>query len=299
MKEFDFDVPNTSIVKSMKNGIKLISSSKKDIFKNIAILTFITALAVTITVGGDIGIVKVDYINYAPYHEISTVYLAKYIIGTFVTLLLFILWRGKAFLLLEKYGSPADSSMKKQIKASNIIYSGLRMLQFCMLSFIIFGIIASLLIYFSLTLSAWIWIATGIYLIFISVPMYISCYEYMLSDNNFRHALKSGFRATKEQWGRVFLRLTIVNIISALLIFMFAMPAVSLIMGIYDNATAVTMSGTSAAPAFIYILEYLTIFVSCTLTLFIVLLSMLVLLTFYNEISRYSKHLSAIKSENI
>lgn len=299
MKEFDLDVPNISIIKGFRNGIKSVSSNIKSIFKNIAILTAIMALAVMVTAGGNIGVVKVDYINYMPYHEISTLYLAKYIIGTAITLLLFVIWRGKAFLLLANNGKTTDSSTPKHVKTSDVLYSALRMLQFCLLAFIIFGIIASILIYLSLTLSAWLWIATAAYLLFVSVPLYISCYEYMLTDNNFRHALKIGFQAVKEQWGRIFLRLLIVNAVFALLIFIFALPAASLIMSIYDNATAVTMSGASATPSFIYILEYAAIFISSALTLLTVFASMSILQIFFNDVNKYSQHLSAIKTENI
>ena len=69
-------------------------------------------------------------------------------------------------------------------------------IQFCLLAFIVFGIIGAILAYISITVSAWLWTAFIIYAVFVSVPLYISGYEYMPNDINFRNALKTAANRT-------------------------------------------------------------------------------------------------------
>ena len=81
MKELNFETPDISIIKSIKSGIKIIINNIKTISLGLAIPTLLFALIATVTICGNVGVVKIDYNHYMPYHEISEWFLAKYIIG--------------------------------------------------------------------------------------------------------------------------------------------------------------------------------------------------------------------------
>lgn len=297
MKELNFETPDISIVKSTKAGIKTVVINIKVISRRLAVLTLLTALAVTFTVCGNVGIVKVDYNYYIPYHEISTIYVLKYIVGTVLAVALYMLWNGGAFYLLSHTNKTKLSLDTSQLKRGDFFFSGLRFVQFCMLSAITFGIIAAVLVYLSISISTWIWAAVAIYAIIVSVPLYVACYEYMLTDINFRGALKTALKYSLEQWGRIFLRLFMVSAAAALPILLFLIPAASLIMAVYDNATAVVMNGAEPSPMLIYVLEYVAVFIANVLMLAIVLTAMSVLRFFANDTTRYSQYLSRIQAE--
>ena len=97
--------------------------------------------------------------------------------------------------------------------------------------------------------------------------MYIAEYDYMLTDDNFRKSLYKGFKAVKEQWGRVFFRLLMVNAAALLFVFVVLLPASALMLGIYDNATAVSLTEAQKTPLLIYIAEYLFIGIGMLATL--------------------------------
>ena len=149
------------------------------------------------------------------------------------------LWKGISFAVLQ-----GDSDLKTKDK----ILAGLKYIQFCLLAFLVFGIVGAALIVASLKLSVWLWIAVGLYMIFITVPLFVAEYEYMIPDSNFRTSLRKGFKVLKEQWGRVFFRLLIVNAVAVLLFTVVLLPAASLMLGIYDNAIAVSMENAPATP---------------------------------------------------
>lgn len=186
MKELNFETPDISIIKSIKSGIKIIINNIKTISLGLAIPTLLFALIATVTICGNVGVVKIDYNHYMPYHEISEWFLAKYIIGTLVSVVLFMLWRGYTFHYLSNFDKEKKAFCVKTSRISDFFYSGLRFIQFCLLAFIVFGIIGAILAYISITVSAWLWTAFIIYAVFVSVPLYISGYEYMLNDINFR-----------------------------------------------------------------------------------------------------------------
>lgn len=103
MKELNFETPDISIIKSIKSGIKIIINNIKTISLGLAIPTLLFALIATVTICGNVGVVKIDYNHYMPYHEISEWFLAKYIIGTLVSVVLFMLWRGYTFHYLSNF----------------------------------------------------------------------------------------------------------------------------------------------------------------------------------------------------
>lgn len=275
MKEHDIEEYDKSVYECIKNGINLIVHNPKTVFVNLCLPTVLIALAITITIGGNIGVVKMDYVNYMPYHVISEVYVAKYIIGVIVSLLLLLLWRGTAFLMLADI-EETSSFKRHKLKISDVFYVSLRLLQYCLLSFLTFGVVAAILIYLSVAVSSWLWIVAAGYMLFISVPFFVSCYGYMLNDMSFRNALREGLLAIIRQWGRVFVRLFLVYVIVGVLVVVFALPAAALMIGVYDNATAVVMSNASATPIGVYVLEYIAFFFSCVCSLFFVFAGMCV-----------------------
>lgn len=298
MKELNFETPDISIIKSIKSGIKIIINNIKTISLGLAIPTLLFALIATVTICGNVGVVKIDYNHYMPYHEISEWFLAKYIIGTLVSVVLFMLWRGYTFHYLSNFDKEKKAFCVKTSRISDFFYSGLRFIQFCLLAFIAFGIIGAILAYISITVSAWLWTAFIIYAVFVSVPLYISGYEYMLNDINFRNALKTAAKRTAEQWGRVFLRLLLVNTAAIILVVILTIPAAALGLSLYDNATAVVMTGASSSPVLIYIMEYIAVFIACVLVLYIILISTSVLMFFLDDANKYSAYLAQARLEN-
>ena len=108
-------------------------------------------------------------------------------------------------------------------------------------------------------------------------------YEYMIPDSNFRTSLRKGFKVLKEQWGRVFFRLLIVNAVAVLLFTVVLLPAASLMLGIYDNATAVSMENAPATPVFIYIMEFLFLALGMIASLCVVFFAMSGKKAFFEE----------------
>lgn len=298
MKELNFETPDISIIKSIKSGIKIIINNIKTISLGLAIPTLLFALIATVTICGNVGVVKIDYNHYMPYHEISELFLAKYIIGTLVSVVLFMLWRGYTFHYLSNFDKEKKAFCVKTSRISDFFYSGLRFIQFCLLAFIVFGIIGAILAYISITVSAWLWTAFIIYAVFVSVPLYISGYEYMLNDINFRKALKTAAKRTAEQWGRVFLRLLLVNTAAIILVVILTIPAATLGLSLYDNATAVVMTGASSSPVLIYIMEYIAVFIASVLVLYIILISTSVLMFFLDDANKYSAYLAQARLED-
>ena len=131
MKELNFETPDISIIKSIKSGIKIIINNIKTISLGLAIPTLLFALIVTVTICGNVGVVKIDHNHYMPYHEISEWFLAKYIIGTLVSVVLFMLWRGYTFHYLSNFDKEKKAFCVKTSRISDFFYSGLRFIQFC------------------------------------------------------------------------------------------------------------------------------------------------------------------------
>lgn len=298
MKETDIEMPDISLVRSVKTGIRAVAGSAKALARGLAAPALLTAAAVTATICGETGEVKVDPNLYVPYHELSWLYIAKYVGGTALSLLFFMLWRGCAFLLLPSPGKAEAASGGKPFRASDFLYSGLRFVQFCMLASFVFGLPGAALVYLCVTVSAWFWTVAAIYMAFVSVPLYISLYEYMTADTNFRGALKKAFRYTTVQWGRIFLRLLLVNAAAAAFILLFAAPAAALASGVYDNAVAVAVNGSSPTPAMVYVLECAAAFIGTLLSLLVLLAATSVLMRFFDDAGKYADYLAKARAES-
>ena len=233
---------------SIKKGTRNIMEYFRAVARALLPVSVAMAVVAAAAFGGNIGEVKTDYITYMPFHEISMALFLRYAAGCVLLAVLFMLWKGVVFAILGG---------DKKLSVKDKIFAGLRFAQFCLLSMLAFGIIGAALVVVSVKVSVFAWIAVAVYLIVIAVPLYMAEYEYMLTDNNFRKSLCKGFRAMKEQWGRVFFRLLVANAAAVLLMVVALLPALALMLGIYDNATAACMAGAQKTPLPIYILECL------------------------------------------
>ena len=233
---------------SIKKGTRNIMEYFRAVARALLPVSVAMAVVAAAAFGGNIGEVKTDYITYMPFHEISMALFLRYAAGCVLLAVLFMLWKGVVFAILGG---------DKKLSVKDKIFAGLKFAQFCLLSMLAFGIIGAVLVVVSVKVSVFAWIAVAVYLIVIAVPLYMAEYEYMLTDNNFRKSLCKGFRAMKEQWGRVFFRLLVANAAAVLLMVVALLPALALMLGIYDNATAVCMAGAQKTPLPIYILECL------------------------------------------
>lgn len=259
---------------SVKNGIKYAKDNFRAAVRMLMPVSLVIAVVSAVAWGGNIGIVKTNYITYMPFHEVSMPFFLRYAAGLLIVLVAFMLWKGISFAVLQ-----GDSDLKTKDK----ILAGLKYIQFCLLAFLVFGIVGAALIVASLKLSVWLWIAVGLYMIFITVPLFVAEYEYMIPDSNFRTSLRKGFKVLKEQWGRVFFRLLIVNAVAVLLFTVVLLPAASLMLGIYDNATAVSMENAPATPVFIYIMEFLFLVLGMIASLCVVFFAMSGKKAFFEE----------------
>lgn len=291
-KTVEESASEVSLVNSLKGGLQFFVSHVAMAVKALLVVSIVAALVAAATFCGDIGTVKMDYITYMPFHNISMAQFVAYVAGVLVLLIIYLYWRGAAFMMFSCDGNSIGS-------AKDRIFSSIKFLQFCLLAFITFGIILAALVFAAVKFTAWIWIAVGLYLIVFSVPLYVSEYEYMTSDSNFRSSLRSGFKALKEQWGRVFLRLMITVSAAALLVVLAFIPAFSMMMAVYDNATAVMMEGLAQTPSFVYVLEFLFIAIGVLVSLIINFVGMSVLNAFYKETKAYSKILAEARNEEM
>ena len=235
---------------SLRKGIRDITEKFRVAARAQLPVSVVMAVVAMAAFGGNIGEVKTNYITYMPFHEISMALFLRYAAGCALLAVLFMLWKGMAFAVLDG---------EKKLSVKDKMLSGLKFAQFCLLSMLAFGIIEVVLVVVSVKVSAFVWIAVAAYLFVIAVPLYIAEYDYMLTDDNFRKSLCKGFKAVKEQWGRVFFRLLMVNAAAMLLVVVALLPASALMLGIYDNATAVSMTGAQKTPLLIYVAEYLFI----------------------------------------
>ncbi len=263
-----------SLKESARKGLNNITTNFFVVAHLLLPLSVLLAVLVILAFCGDIGKVRMDYVAYIPFHEISMAFFLRYAGGASIIVILFMLWKGALFAIL-------GGERKPDIKGAAL--AGLKFVQFCLLSMIAFGLIGAALVVASVKLSVYIWIAVAVYLVVISVPLYIAEYEYMLTDNNFRKSLCKGIKALKEQWGRVFFRLLVTNAVALLLVVVALMPALALMLGIYDNATAVCVSGAQKPPILVYISECLFMGLGVLAVLCVVYAAVSVKKAFYEE----------------
>lgn len=243
---------------SLKKGISNFTENFRAVARALLPVSVAMAIVAMAAFGGNVGEVKTNYITYMPFHEISMALFLRYAAGCVLLAVLFMLWKGVVFAILGG---------EKKLSVKDKMLSGLKFAQFCLLSMLAFGIIGAALVVVSVKVSAFAWIAVAVYLFVIAVPLYIAEYDYMLTDDNFRKSLCKGFKAMKEQWGRGFFRLLMVNAAAMLFVVVALLPASALVLGIYDNATAVSLTGAQKTPLLIYIVEYLFIGIGMLATL--------------------------------
>lgn len=283
MNKPDSDTASVSLVQCLKRAIECYVKQFRGISKATLWLSLAVAAVVSAGFGGNVGTVKTDYVAYMPFHEISMPLFLRYAATVMVALAVYCFWRGKVFVLLS--GGNVHGG-----KAT--VFAGLRFLQFCMLAYLCFGIAATALAVAAVKVSAWIWPAFALYAVFVSVPLYVAEFEYMVGDSNFRNSLRVSFRAVKEQWGRVFLRLLITCAAVAMLAVVAMLPAMALALAVYDNATAVSMEKAAPTPLPVYVAEYVFTALGVLATLGVVSASMYVLDGFFKESKTYSAELS-------
>jgi hypothetical protein len=286
MDKFEKEISEVSFAKSVKEGCSMFLSSFRKAARVLLWLSAAIAVVAAVAFGGNIGNVKTDYITYMPFHEVSMHSFIIYACGLLAMLLLYVFWRGAAFLVVAN----ADGH---SFERKSLLLSGLKFLQFCLLAFLVFGVLAVVLVVLAVKISLWFWIAVAVYVIAVSVPLAISQYDYMLTDNNFRRSLRVAFRVLKEQWGRVFFRLFVVVAAVALCFAVFSLPAATLALAVYDNATAVSMEKASATPFFVFALEYVFIAVGVLAQLVVSFMAITQMSVFYKECLQYSEALLA------
>lgn len=270
----------------IKDELKFCVGNAREIARKLLLPSLLITLVAVLTLGGNVGVVKVDYLSYIPYHEIGTWSFVAYAAGCAALLLLAVAWSGGALAVIG-----AESEFGK-LNRRDILLAGLRMLQFCMLALLAFGIVFAVLVYAAVRVTPWLWIAVGAYAVAVAIPLYIAEYEYMIGGSGFFASLRLGLRAMREQWGRVFVRLLIVCAAAVLLCAVVALPAVSLLMGIYDNATAVVMEGAAPTPIWVYVAEDVFIALGVLASLAVVFAAMVVLRGIYVGAGTYSASLA-------
>lgn len=274
--------------KSLASATSWFQKNFRNIGKAMAVLSIFIAVVVSTTVGGNIGSVKMDNISYIPFHEISLQNVIVYGVGMFLVAIAILFWYGKAFSVL-------GGSFK--VTKKDVAFAGLRFLQGGMLSFFVFGILGVVIAVAAVKVAVWLWVLFVLYLLFVSVPLYIVEYDYMLTDHSYRESLRRGFKAIREQWGRVFFRVLFVNAVAILLMAVAMLPGVALMLSIYDNATAMLMDGATPTPLIIFVFEYLFIAVGSVAALGVKFWSLVALKEFLNEYRVYSIQLKADKEE--
>lgn len=241
--------PDLSITAALRTGtghfLSILGSKSKMLVASGVLISLAVASALT----GNIGSVHVAPVSYIPYHEIGMAQFLRYAAGFLVSLVLYIFWRSVTFSLMADDG-------KAPLKSGDMRYSFLRMLQYFLLSFLTYGILAAALVYCAVRFSAWIFVALGAYFLVMAVPFFISEYGYMAGDMSYSKALKRGFSELKRRGGTVWLRMVSLDAVMLLLSLICLLPAVSLMMGVYDNATAQVMESAGSTPAMLYVLEF-------------------------------------------
>ena len=273
---------------SIKKGTRNITENFRVVARALLPVSVAMAVVAMAAFGGNVGEVKTNYITYMPFHEISMALFLRYAAGCVLLAVLFMLWKGVVFAIIGG---------EKKLSVKDKMFAGLKFAQFCLLSVLAFGIIGAALVVVSVKVSAFVWIAIAVYLIVIAVPLYIAEYEYMLTDNNFRKSLCKGFKAMKEQWGRVFFRLLVANAVAVLLVVVALLPALALLLGIYDNATAVSLTGAQKTPLLIYIAEYLFIGLGMLATLCVAFGAVSAKKAFFEEAAANASFLAEGKTE--
>lgn len=287
-----YNIPEKEVMhgfsKSLASATSWFQKNFRNIGKAMAVLSIFIAIVVSATVGGNIGSVKLDNISYIPFHEISLQNVIVYVAGIFLVAIAILFWYGKAFSVL-------GGSFK--VTKNDVAFAGLRFLQGGMLSFFVFGILGVVIAVAAVKVAVWLWVLFVLYLLFVSVPLYIVEYDYMLTDHSYRESLRRGFKAIREQWGRVFFRVLFVNAVAILLMAVAMLPGVALMLSIYDNATAMLMDGATPTPLIIFVFEYLFIAVGSVAALGVKFWSLVALKEFLNECRVYSIQLKADKEE--
>ncbi len=273
---------------SIKKGTRNIMDKFRVVARALLPVSVAMAIVAMAAFGGNVGEVKTNYITYMPFHEISMALFLRYVAGCVLLAVLFMLWKGVVFAILGG---------EKKLSVKDKMFAGLKFAQFCLLSMLAFGIIGAALVVVSVKVSAFVWIAVAVYLFVIAVPLYIAEYEYMLTDSNFRKSLCKGFKAMKEQWGRVFFRLLLANAAVVLLVVVALLPALALMLGIYDNATAVSLTGAQKTPLLIYIMEYLFIGLGMLATLCVAFGAMSAKKAFFEEAAANASFMAEEKAE--
>lgn len=272
--------------KSLASATSWFQENFRNISKTMVVLSIFIAVVVAATIGGNIGTVKIDNISYIPFHEISLQNVIVYGVGILVVVIAILFWYGKAFSIL-------GGSFK--ILQKDVAFACLRFLQGCMLSFFVFGILGTAIGVAAGKVNVWLWVLFALYILFISVPLYIVEYDYMLTNHSYRESLRHGIKAIREQWGRVFFRVLFVNAVAVVLMVVAMLPGAALMLSIYDNATAMLMDGATPTPLMIFVLEYLFIVVGCIAALGIKFWALAALKECFNECCAYSTQLAADK----
>lgn len=251
--------------------------------KAMAALSVFIGVVVAAAMGGNVGTVKMDYTSYIPFHEISLQNAIVYGAGMLLVALAGLFWNGKAFSVIG-----GGFSLSRR----DVVFSGLRFLQGCMLSFFVFGIIAAAIAVAAAKAAAWLWVVFVLYVLFVSVPLYIVEYDYMLTDHRFRDSLRLGLKAVREQWGRVFLRVLFVNTVAMVLMAVAMLPAAALMLSVYDNATAVLIDGATPTPVVVFVLEYVFMAAGCVAVLGVRFWAIAALRAFFDDSRAYSARLA-------
>lgn len=291
MSNSEMEVSDMSLIKRFGAGLKWVTENRKAAIRTQVWLSVAAALVVAVAFGGNIGEVKTDYVTYMPFHEIAMGPFVKYAAGAFVAAVVCMFWTGALFLLLSDDAAPARLDRKQ------MVFAGLKFVQFCLLAFLTFGIVAGVIVYAAVKFTAWLWILFAVYVLLFSVPYYMAQCNYMLTDDNYRQSLRVAFKAVKEQWGRVFLRVLVVSALAVLFVLIVSLPATALAFAVYDNATAVSMEGAAPTPWYIFALEYVFIAVGVLASLYIIMCARSVMKAFYVESLEYSEALAEARKE--
>ena len=92
---------------SVKNGIKYAKDNFRAAVRMLMPVSLVIAVVSAVAWGGNIGIVKTNYITYMPFHEVSMPFFLRYAAGLLIVLVAFMLWKGISFAVLQ-----GDSDLK-------------------------------------------------------------------------------------------------------------------------------------------------------------------------------------------
>ena len=233
----------------------------KTLFRSQKILALLVSVAASLTIGGNVGTVKVDPINYVPIHDISLKNAVVYIIGMFVTFFLLMVWKGNVFARLEN--EEAVITVKRNL------YEGLRCVQLMMLMAIVFGVPLAVIGWLAFHYGLWIGALALLWLLYVLPLIHLVTCFYLWGDLNFRHSLFRGVIVGSRYWGRLFLLLCSTYSIALIGMLVFCMPGFILKLVVYDNQTTLAMGEKSDVPGWVFGGEYICLEIGFFCMLFI------------------------------